>query len=131
MSVSARDERKLPMMSWLMPAPQVIRDNLGDERFLGRRLAVHLDGHFYCPAAHRIAHAFPRSEDTVKCPQRGCGLVFFALGHAVMGDNTPITFACEITEDELKRIRRLNGRAVLEYLGVTWGPSHIGQAERR
>ena len=121
------------MHSWLAPAPTVVRDDSGDERFVGRRPGIHLDGHFYCTGGHRVAHgkAFPRSEDTIICPHRGCGLLFFALGHATMGDDTAITIAFEITHDELRRIRRMNGRHVLDYLGVTWAPRGAASHDRR
>lgn len=110
------------------PPPTIYRDGQGDERLLGRRPALHLDGHMYCPAAHRIKDVrIGLEEDTWRCTheERGqrCNVLLYVLCNFTARDGTELLWAVEVTYDEIRRMRRMTIAEKLLYLEVTWAPT--------
>lgn len=111
------------------PTPEVgsYRDAQGDQRLAVRAFWLQRDPEVSCPAGHRL-HVSTHSlvEFSTKCRytdardrSRSCGRCVYVLTDWMAGDGSKFNLIVEVTEDEIRVMRRLAVGQKFVYLGLT------------
>jgi hypothetical protein len=107
--------------------PTRYRDKHGTERIAGRRCAMQIDGHVYCPNQHRIRYdrGTVLTENVYRCRHKlsdgtsECGTLLYVIAYFEQ-HGQDFLWAAEVTADEIRRMRHMRLSDKLEYLEVTW-----------
>lgn len=119
--------RSTPGVDIVVPPPIRVRDTEGRERLVGRRPALHFAGRLFCPNRHFVRDSLTGLEEhTVRCNSNlegsttPCGILLFIIAGFRTRSGAELTYAVEVTYDEIRRMRHMELDEKLHYLQLTW-----------
>lgn len=120
-------------MAELRTTPTTFRDAQGIERIGARAFWMQRAPDVSCPAGHRL-HVSTHSlvEFSTKCryqdnQRHTCGRCIYVVTDWNAGDGSSLNLIVEVTEDEIRVLRRLSIAQKLQFLGLSRS-AHATQA---